>query len=302
MHEHLVPRCSFHSSREISSLQLHGFGDAYEVAYGGVIYLRAIDTNNAIHVSLVMAKTKVAPIKTLTKPRLELCGTAVTAKFLSHCRKVLEVPLCDTFTWTDIMVVLSWLRGNPRQFKPFVGNRVDEVLELIPPHTWQHVPGKTNPAHCASTGIYPSELVQDKSWWNGPSWLHDSPSKWPVLPKLVQKPKPNVEKVSSEEPLEIGLVVIAGELLLLGKMSSYSWLKRVTVWVCRFIRTCRARSKGEPLLTGALASPEPVAAEILWIASAQQSTYPNEVNILRKGNEILVVRFWRCTRSWMKVD
>ena len=84
LHEHLVPRCYFPSSRDITSLQLHGFGDASEVAYGGVIYLRAIDTNNAIHVSLVMAKTKVAPIKTLSMPRLELCGAVVTAKLLSQ--------------------------------------------------------------------------------------------------------------------------------------------------------------------------------------------------------------------------
>ena len=82
-------------------------------------------------------------------------------------------------------------------------------MELIPPGRWQHVAGKTNPAHCASKGLYPSELVQHKSWWNGPSWLHDSPSKWPVLPELVENPQPNEEKVSSEELLEIGLVIIA---------------------------------------------------------------------------------------------
>ena len=86
--------------------------------------------------------------------------------------------------------------------------------------------------------------------------------------------------------MEIGLVVIAGELPLLGKVSSYGRLKRVTACVCHFIHNCRARSKGEPLLTGVLASPELVDAENLWIASAQQSAYPNEVNILRKGNEI----------------
>ena len=56
--------------------------------------------------------------------------------------------------------------------------------------------------------------------------------------------------------------------------------------MCRFIHNCRARSKGEQLLTGVLANSELVAAENLWIASAQQSTYPNELNILRKGNEI----------------
>ena len=136
LHEHLVPRCYFPSSRKIIFLQLHGFGDASEVAYGGVIYLRANDTNNAIHVLLVLAKTKVAPIKNLSMPRLDLCGAIVTTKLISHCRKVLEVLLCDTFTWTDSTAVLSWLRSNPTRFKPFVGNRVAEVMELIPPDRW----------------------------------------------------------------------------------------------------------------------------------------------------------------------
>ena len=233
-----------------------------------------------------MAKTKVVPSKTLSMPRLELCGTVVTEKLLIHCRKVLEVPLCDTFAWTNSTVVLSWLRGNPQRFKPFVGNRVAEVMELISPDRWQQVPGKTNPADCASRGLYPSELVQHKSWWNGPSWLHNSPSNWPVLPELIEKPEPNEEKVPSGELLEIGLVVIAGELPHLRKISSYGRLKHVTALVCLFIHNCRARSKGEPFLTGVLASPEFVAVENLWIASAQQSANPNEVNILRKENEI----------------
>ena len=90
---------------------MHGFSDASEFAYGGVVYLRAINPDNAVHVSLVVAKTKVAPIKSLTMPWLELCGTVYvfTAKPLSHCRKVLDVPLSDTFDWTDSTVVLSWL-------------------------------------------------------------------------------------------------------------------------------------------------------------------------------------------------
>ena len=91
LHEYPVPSCYFQSSREIISLQLHGFGDASELVYRGVVYLRAIDINNAIHVSLVMAKAKVAPIKTLSMPRLELCGAVVTAKLPSHCRKTFKI-------------------------------------------------------------------------------------------------------------------------------------------------------------------------------------------------------------------
>ena len=91
---------------------------------------------------------------------LELCGAVIVSRLLSHCRKVLDVPLTAIFAWTDSTIVLSWLRGNPRRFKPFVGNRFAEVMELVPPDRWQHVPGVSNPADCASRGLYPSELIQ----------------------------------------------------------------------------------------------------------------------------------------------
>ena len=155
---------------------MHVFGDVSELAYGGVVYLRAIDTDNAVHVSLITAKTTVASIKSLSMPWLELCGVVITAKLLSHCRKVLNVPMSNKFAWTDSTVVLSWLRGNRRSFKPFVGNRVAELMEIVPSHRWQHVPGITNPADCTSRGLYPSELVQHRTWWNGLSWLHNSPT------------------------------------------------------------------------------------------------------------------------------
>ena len=64
--------CSLPNEVKIVSIQLHGFRDASEAAYAGVVYLKAVDDNGHIHVSLVMAKTKVAPIKRLTIPRLEL--------------------------------------------------------------------------------------------------------------------------------------------------------------------------------------------------------------------------------------
>lgn len=99
-------------------MQLHGFSDTSEDTYSAVIYLRQLDSDNVIHVSLVMAKTKVAPLKRLTIPRLELCG----ANLLHHIKEVFAIPSSNVFAWTDSMVVLGWLVGNPRRLKTLVAN------------------------------------------------------------------------------------------------------------------------------------------------------------------------------------
>ena len=96
-----------------------------------------------------------------------------------------------------------------------MGNWVAEIMEIILPDRWQHVPRITNPANRASRDIYTSDTVQHCIWWNGPSWLHDSATNWPVLLELVDKPEPCEKKASLEEPLEVGLVVVASELPLL---------------------------------------------------------------------------------------
>ena len=51
-----VPRCYFSSKNAIVSTQLHGFSDASEDAYGGVVYLRVEDSTKKVHTALVIAK------------------------------------------------------------------------------------------------------------------------------------------------------------------------------------------------------------------------------------------------------
>ena len=74
-----IPRCYFSKEAHIISMELHGFCDASEQAYTAVIYLHMMDLDGGIQVSLVTSKTKVAPIKRLTIPRLELCGAYLLA-------------------------------------------------------------------------------------------------------------------------------------------------------------------------------------------------------------------------------
>ena len=154
-----LPRCYFDKSTDPALIEMHGFSDASEAAYSAVVYLRITDKSGNVQTSLVSSKTKVAPIKRLSIPRLELCGAQLLAQLMHHIGNVLKIPLNHTYAWTDSTIVINWLDGSPKRFKTYVGNRISTIVDLIPPDKWRHVNGLENPADCASRGLYPSELL-----------------------------------------------------------------------------------------------------------------------------------------------
>ena len=81
----------------LKSIQLHSFSDASENAYSGVVYLRMIDSLDNMHVSLVMLKTRVTPIKRISIPHLELCGAQVLTCLLTHVKEILQIPMSHVF-------------------------------------------------------------------------------------------------------------------------------------------------------------------------------------------------------------
>ena len=85
---HTLPRRYLQGEAGVQDMQLHGFSDASQQGYGGVIYLRVLYSDSTIGVSLVIAKTRVAPLKTLSIPKLELCGAQLTASFGRHGSKL----------------------------------------------------------------------------------------------------------------------------------------------------------------------------------------------------------------------
>ena len=146
------PRCYFRSSSAKLHVQLHGFSDASEVAYSAVVYVSATYDDGPPTVTLVSAKSKVAPLKRLSIPHLELCGTYLLAKLLALVRKALDIKLDSVYAWCDSTIVIHWLDGSPRRFKTFVGNHVAKILTLLPASTWNHVPNRHKPSRLCFKG------------------------------------------------------------------------------------------------------------------------------------------------------
>ena len=218
-------------------------------------------------------------------PRLELCGAVIVARLLDYCQKLLEIPIHNTYAWTNSTVALSWVRGNLRHFKPFVSNRVTETTNLIPPGQRQHIPSTTNTANSASRGLYPHEIVNHHQWWDGPSWLLQPPSDWPATPALAHKPEHSNEKTSDEG---LGLVALAiiTDLPVLERISNYGLLRRDTAWIRRFVHNCWVHVNKEEVTKVNLSSSELVTMERVWIAAVQRMAFQDEIATLQKGNEL----------------
>lgn len=257
-----------------TSIELHSFSDASQNAYGACIYLRSVDSNNKITVLLLCSKSKVAPIKTATIPRLELCAALLSAKL---CKAVRESLRCDIQTevhWCDSTIVLAWLRSSFQNLKTFVSNRVSEICELTNSASWRYVPTASNPADLISRGISPDQISSTTLWWSGPSYLSQPESTWPILsPKIDITNLPETKPTSTITNLTTNYV----PLIQFHKYSSLPKLKRIVAYILRFINNSR---KSNSRLTGSLSVQELNDSFFCLCRLSQQESFDTEYALL----------------------
>ena len=160
-------------------VEFYGFSDASERAYAAAIYVRVQTGPNSWTTNLLISKTRVAPLKTVSLPRIELCGAVLLTTLASSL--VGESPLFQVPMkyWSDSTIVLAWIKKPPSTWTTFVANRVTQIQEATDITQCSHVDSSDNPADISTRGMTPQELISSSLCWHGPKWRSEDERCWP---------------------------------------------------------------------------------------------------------------------------
>ncbi|GFX33375.1 integrase catalytic domain-containing protein [Trichonephila clavipes] len=135
-----IPRCILLPAT--IRIEIHGFSDASERAYAAVVYIKCFNESGQSQTRLLCSKSRVAPLKTLTIPRLELSAALLLSRLVKKDVPILQLPIHKIWMWTDSTIALAWIKTEPHKLKTFVSNRVAEIQTLSKDCHWKHVSSK----------------------------------------------------------------------------------------------------------------------------------------------------------------
>ncbi len=260
-------------------LEFHCFADASIKAYAAVIYVVTEQADGFRQCALVTSKSKVAPVKTISLPRLELCAAQLAAKLYRQVLTSMEsltLPTHEVFAWSDSTITLAWLNALPLKWTTFIANRVSDIQDVIAPSKWRHVSSQLNPADVASRGTNADKLIDDELWWKGPEFLIHSKEIWPTQPSIVMENPPEQRKsLSASVNVQAPTMIVDVE-----RFSNYQRLLRSTALVFKFIQCLKTKVQ-VPL------EPEDlITSETYLLEQAQRTNLPQDYALLRDGKKI----------------
>ena len=218
------------------------FGDSSQEVFSAVAFIRAqVNTSSGpkTELAFVLGKARVAPIKVMTIPKLELQAALLFARLKQDICRALTVHVNKVYMWTDSTTVLQWLNSTSKQ-PIFVANRVCEILEHTSVDEWNHVASSDNPADAGTRGMS-AEVLQSSSWVRGPDFLRTK--KFPFEPSIevVKNIKLGIVTKETDETNTLAASVTKStkepppQLIPFDKYSSYQKLLRITAYALRLL-------------------------------------------------------------------
>lgn len=257
-----------------TNLELHVMCDASSQAVAAVAYWRWVNNNNQWQLSFISSKCRVAPVKHISIPRLELQGALLAARLANTIKNEHKIITEKIFFWCDSTTVLHWIHNEARTYKAFVAHRLGEIDELTQINQWRYIPTKMNVADIATRDT--CELSDLKNeWLRGPAFLYQDESTWPLNIKLPPPSGVDLEHVMT--------LCVAPEHLPAvpepERFSSWKKLLRTTCTVLVFIDKCKK-------LTGEMDRDQIEKAEQLLIKYSQMQSFPEDLQNLKNMKNI----------------
>lgn len=272
------PRCLIVDAN-FDEVQLIGFSDASQVAYGACLYLRVKYSNYDISSRLICSKSRVAPLKTISLPRLELCAALLLARLVNKIVKVFRMSFHKIHLYTDSEIVLHWLKATPSRWTTFVANRVSEIQELTVNCTWSHVSSKENPADYISRSCDPNHLKENSLWWNGPSFLLNEN----YSQKTFLHHESNLQSVPEERKVVAHLR--CNSSFLFSRFSKFLKMTRIIAYCIRFFNNCN--SHRIKITDSNLTVKELAFASQTIITCIQLDSFSKEISLLKSNKPLL---------------
>lgn len=270
-------------------VRIFGFCDASERAYAAAIYMVTEHQNSQSYSFLLIAKTRLAPVKTISVPRLELCAAHLLTRLLESIQEFSNIlGVTQTLLFTDSTILLSWLRMHPQELRTFVANRISYILSHTSVDQWRHVPSNQNPADIPSRGLRASELMSSQLWWKGPKWMTSQPVEFPPMPPVL-KELPEVKRNCADLCLSVSKIE-SPVLTIISRFSNYAKLRFTLAYVLRFLNCLRAVTlKSSVRPSGPLTLEELGEATNILIRAVQEVDFSEDFDYA--SNECKSTRF-----------
>ncbi|KAF8790905.1 hypothetical protein HNY73_005851 [Argiope bruennichi] len=262
--------------------EIHIFCEASLRAYGATSYTRYVDNTGKCRVSFLMSKNRVAPLKTLTLPRLELIAAVIGVRLAKFLEGIYYKIVGKFMFWTDSQIVLYWIRGNAKRWKQLEANRVAEVQEKSNPNDWFYCPSAENPADLLTRGVFVENLISSQKWWYGPNWLLQNCNYWPEKSVKQSQDVGNSEILREQKADSVVCFVVKVDVIeeLWNKISVWSRFQSVVAWRLKFVGNCRENMVSIPYLE-CLDLKE---SHDRIIHLVQKVAFSTETSVLEKGN------------------
>ncbi|GFW97257.1 uncharacterized protein TNCV_4784711 [Trichonephila clavipes] len=270
-----VPRLVIGKGRII----IHGFADASTAAYGAVLYAQSISEED-VSTRLLCSKSRVAPVKPIPIPRLELCACVLLSQLLEKVLHSLMLPIQQIMLWTDSNIVLAWIQRSPEQPKTFIGNRIKIIQRLTQNCQWNHVSSNENPADLISRGLNAADISSKQLWWHGPDFLREEFEANPIDFERITSDSDYLKEL---KPANVLLTSCKFSLIddLSKRSNNYTKLLHILSYIFRFLHNSRNPSVKR---SGQLDYSEVNEAELCLIKNLQASAFQEEIEFLAKSS------------------